>query len=237
MSDNIEKTDIPDEIELLLPWYVAGTLDEQDQAQVESYLTNNPQVRDQLDLVDDEIGATIHANEEITGPSAGALDRLMDAIAAEAPAQSSGAASSMPGMFASWLSDLTAGFASPAMKAAGALAALVIVVQGITLGGVLFGGGKDDGGKFIPASGGEQIAGPEGPAFLVKFAANANASAIAQLLQTNNLRIVDGPKPGGLFRIVASVGAEKQKAALLAKLKAANSVVAAAFPAESKGTK
>lgn len=231
MSD---KLDIPDEIELLLPWYAAGTLNERELAQVETYLANNPHVHDQLDLIEDEIGASIHANEAIDGPPAGALDRLMSQIESEGagPRQSTNA---MQDRISQWLSELAGSFGSPVMKAAGALAALVIVVQGVALGGLLL--GSDDGTKFVPASGGEHVVTPSGPAFLVKFAPNASAADITRILDASKLRIVDGPKPGGIFRVAMAPDDKADAKNVLTKLKLETTIVVFAAPAERQDAK
>ena len=229
-----EKIDIPDEIELLLPWYAAGTLDETELAQVENYLEEHPEVRKQLDLIDEEMSVSIRANETIAGPSAGALDNLMAQVEAEGTSLSQ-TARAAPGAFTNWLSDIARGFTAPAMKVAGALAAVVIVVQGLALANLMT--GSDDGSKYAPASGGGEITAPSGPAFLVRFQPQAQSSEIARILKSSGLRIVDGPKPGNVFRLVAAPGAAADAERLLAALKAETDVVSFVVRAETAGAK
>src|SRR5690606_12380683 len=80
---------------------------------------------------------------------------------------------------------------------AGAAAALVVLLQaGIIVS--MLGEGSRPGG-FSTASG---EAGQEaGAAALVQFAPGADFAAITAFLDQNGARIVDGPLPGGMFKL------------------------------------
>ncbi|MGI9383750.1 MAG: hypothetical protein ACR2PO_11405, partial [Methyloligellaceae bacterium] len=73
-----------EDIEMLLPWYEAGTLDAADAERVAAYLEQHPEMSDQLTLFREEQDAAVVANEALGAPAAGALDRLMSSIEAEA---------------------------------------------------------------------------------------------------------------------------------------------------------
>ena len=75
-----------EDIELLLPWYINGTLEAADVAKVEAYLERHPDMTTQLTTLREDFDETIHANEAIAGPSGAALDRLMAQIETETPA-------------------------------------------------------------------------------------------------------------------------------------------------------
>jgi hypothetical protein len=75
--------DEPRELELLLPWYVAGTLDERNAERVEDALGRNSELARQLSLVRDEYAEIVALNERLEAPSGLALQRLFAAIDAE----------------------------------------------------------------------------------------------------------------------------------------------------------
>jgi len=74
-----------EDIELLLPWYVNGTLEPLEVAKVEDYLSRNPDMAVQLATLREDMEEAIHANEAIAGPTGAALDRLMARIDIEVP--------------------------------------------------------------------------------------------------------------------------------------------------------
>ena len=47
----------------------------------------------------------------------------------------------------------------------------------------------------------EQSAAPQGSFAIVRFAPQASAADITKFLEDNKVAIVDGPKPGGLYRV------------------------------------
>ena len=71
------------EIEALLPWYAAGTLSRRDTNRVEQALAGDLELARQYDLVREELVETIHLNEQLSPPSARAMERLFAAIDAE----------------------------------------------------------------------------------------------------------------------------------------------------------
>ena len=68
MSDTKETFSEREEIEMLLPWFVTGRLDAADKAKVEAFLAREPAMRRQLDLIREEQGETIAANEAVALP-------------------------------------------------------------------------------------------------------------------------------------------------------------------------
>jgi hypothetical protein len=181
-----------EEIEMLLPWYVTGRLDRADRARVEGYLARYPDVAAQLDLVQAEREQSVRGNEALGAPPAGALDRLMASLPAARPGTVQRIARSA---LLQQVADL---FAAPTVRSvrwAALAAAALIVVQAAAISTLLVRGG---GGTYQTASG--QAAG-EGVVALVVFAEDARVGAIAQLLVEFEASIVDGPKPGGVYKI------------------------------------
>src|SRR5262249_58307748 len=80
------------EIEALLPWHAAGTLNRRDRERVERALASDSELARRFDLVREEQHETIHLNESLGAPSSRAMEKLFAAIEAEggkAPARRS----------------------------------------------------------------------------------------------------------------------------------------------------
>ena len=71
------------EIEALLPWHAAGTLNRRDADRVEQALAGDRELRRRFDIVREELSETIHLNETLGAPSARAMEKLFAAIDAE----------------------------------------------------------------------------------------------------------------------------------------------------------
>jgi hypothetical protein len=142
--------------------------------------------------VQSEREQSVRENEALGAPPAGALDRLMASLPAARPGTVQRIARSA---LLQQVADL---FAAPTVRSvrwAALAAAALIVVQAAAISTLLVRGG---GGTYQTASG--QAAG-EGVVALVVFAEDARVGAIAQLLVEFEASIVDGPKPGGVYKI------------------------------------
>ena len=72
------------EIEALLPWHAAGTLNRRDaRARRASAIASDRDLAAPLELVREELPETIHLNELLGAPSARAMEKLFAAIEAE----------------------------------------------------------------------------------------------------------------------------------------------------------
>src|SRR5262245_53555146 len=71
------------EIESLLPWHAAGTLDRRDAERVERALAEDGELARRYELVREELAETIQLNESLGSPSARAMEKLFAAIDAE----------------------------------------------------------------------------------------------------------------------------------------------------------
>jgi hypothetical protein len=217
-----------EEIEMLLPWYVNGTLDDADVGKVEAYLASHPEMNLQLNTLREDMSEAIHANETIAGPSGAALDRLMDQIAAEAPARQrlASAGSGLLGQFENFLRSLSPGRLSFAAMAAAA----VIMLQAGVVGTMLL-QPPSKGSVYQTASGGKQ----QGGTFvLVKFAPGASLDDISAFLTSSNAEIVGGPKPGGLFRVRISPDEldDTGRLALMKSLQAETKLISVVLPSQ-----
>ena len=73
----------PSEIELLLPWYAAGTLNARDMRRVEEALASDPDLARQYAEIQGEYAETIALNETLGAPSMRAMQKLFAAIDAD----------------------------------------------------------------------------------------------------------------------------------------------------------
>jgi len=73
------------EIESLLPWHAAGTLDRCDAERVERALAEDGELARRYECVREELAETIRLNEMLGAPSARAAEKLFAAIDAEEP--------------------------------------------------------------------------------------------------------------------------------------------------------
>jgi hypothetical protein len=73
------------ELELLLPWFAAGTLSQGEVGAVECTLARSPEFAHRLDVIRQEMAETVLLNYSLELPSARPMIKLMSAIEAEAP--------------------------------------------------------------------------------------------------------------------------------------------------------
>jgi anti-sigma factor RsiW len=73
----------PSDLELLLPWHAAGTLDARDARRVADALARDPELARQYVVIREEYAATIGFNENLGAPSMRAMQKLFAAIDAE----------------------------------------------------------------------------------------------------------------------------------------------------------
>src|SRR5580658_4205621 len=94
----------PSEIEMLLPWHAAGTLNPRDARRVDEALASDPELARQYAAIQQEYAETIHLNESLGAPSARAMAKLFAAIDAEPsrkPSVSGRISAGLSGFFAS----------------------------------------------------------------------------------------------------------------------------------------
>jgi hypothetical protein len=184
----------------------------------------------QLELIRAEREQAQLANEALGSPSVEARDRLMASLATARPA-SLGQRIVSSGLFQQFRGFFTAPTAR-GVQWAGLAAAALIVVQAAAITSLVVGGGGD---SYETASG--QSIGKEfgaGVSALVVFADEAKAPAIARLLTEFDAIIVDGPKPGGVYKIRLRTADRSQAAqdALLGRLAQRREVVRTVLPSK-----
>lgn len=196
----------PGEIELLLPWYAAGTLNARDIKRVEEALANNPDLAKQYAAIQQEFTETIALNESLGASSMQAMQKLFAAIEAE-PGQAP-ASRGIGGRILAFFDHL-----SPRTLAWSATAAVALVlVQAGVIGVALT---RDQPVIYRTASLSAEQRTFEQPApltralgprvesptrALVRFVPDARISDITGLLERYHASIIDGAQ-GGMFRL------------------------------------
>ncbi len=187
----------PGEIEMLLPWYAAGTLNARDIRRVGEALAHDPELAKQYMAVRQEYAETIYLNESLGAPSARAMQTLFAAIDNEPvrkPSMSRNLAARISGFFAR-LSPRTLAWSA-------GLGALALVLQAGVIGAVLM---KNQNASFQTASLSlnepltRTLAAEAPPRVLVRFAPDARIADITALLDNYQAAIVD--TRGGMFRL------------------------------------
>jgi anti-sigma factor RsiW len=187
----------PSEIELLLPWHAAGTLNARDARRVEEALASDPALARQYAAVRGEYEETIHLNESLGAPSARAMQKLFAAIDAE-PARATG---SLP--LSARVATFFASLSPRTLAWSASLGAIALLLQAGIIGAVLM---KTQTSTFQTASlsTGAPITRELGAAApsraLVRFTPEARVADITALLDSYQASII-GDARGGMFRL------------------------------------
>jgi hypothetical protein len=218
----------PSEIEMLLPWHVAGTLNPRDARRVEEALARDPGLARQYAAIREEYAETIGLNESLGAPSGRAMQKLFAAIDAEPagrPPLSRSISARISGFFTG-LSPRTLAWAS-------SLGALAILLQAGVIGTLV----TNQPASFQTASLSidEPVTRSLGveapPRALVRFAPDARIADITALLERYQAAIIDAR--GGMFRLQfgGRAMAKDQIAGLMSRLQGEKIVsVAVATP-------
>jgi hypothetical protein len=222
-----EMTDERREIEELLPFYAAGVASPEEGRRVEAALERDPALRRSLDLVREDLDATVSLNEAIPAPSQRAYVKFAEALAAEPERRAPLARRASRGLFG-WL-EATLESLKPRQLAWSAAALIAVVaLQALVVGGMLV---RETATGFQTASHGEQAT-AGAPGVLVAFAPAATAADIATFLQRFGATVVDGPR-AGLFRLRFQ-GEQPSAAEIdrrIGEMRAASDVVRVVMPA------
>lgn len=191
--DNAERRAVSE----LLPWYAAGTLSAADMARVEAAMAADDTLRDELEIVREDQDASFALAEASPRPSARVLDDLMKRVEAE-PAKFAHVAARARAGFADWFGEKLAMLSPRTLAYAAGAAALALVLQAGVIGSSFI----SSPAQFQTASHGPgaTVRG-EGTHLLVGFNSEATAGDMTRLLEQVKGTIVEGPRPGGFYRI------------------------------------
>jgi len=193
--------DEPSEIEMLLPWHAAGTLNARDARRVEEALARDGELAKQYAVIREEYAETIHLNESLGAPSVRAMQKLFAAIDGEPvrkPSVTSRISTGIAQFFAS-LSPRTLAWSAGA-------AAFALLLQAGVIGTVLLGGqtyqtaSLNTAERAAPAPMTRELAATgTPPRALVRFAPEAKMADINTLLDSYQATVLGGAN--GLFRL------------------------------------
>ncbi len=222
----------PGDLEALLPWYAAGTLNSRDADRVEAALANDRELARRYAIVREELTETILLNESLGAPSARVMGNLFKAIDKERKTARSPSAARGLG---AWLADL---FTPRAMAwSAGAAAVIILLQAGVITRMVL----HEDGGQSFEVSsygGSGATRGVDIASYaLVRFVPQASIAEISRFLDSHDAKIVDGPRPGGSggmyrVRVARSYLPKDDLDKLVKEMQASSNIVSFAAPTE-----
>ena len=192
----------PGEIEMLLPFHAAGTLNARDARRVDEALASDPELARQYAVIREEYAETIHLNESLGAPSVRAMQKLFAAIDGEPVRKPS-----LSVNISSRVSEFFAKLSPRTLAWSASLGAVALLLQAGVIGAVLV---KSQTASFQTASlsvneSSAPITRDLGstappPRALVRFAPEGRIADITALLDNYQASIVDGAK-GGMFRL------------------------------------
>jgi hypothetical protein len=191
----------PSEIEMLLPFHAAGTLNARDSRRVDEALASDPELARQYAVIREEYAETIHLNESLGAPSARAMQKLFAAIDGE-PVRKPSLSTNLSARIAQFF----AGLSPRTLAWSASLGAVALLLQAGVIGAVLM---KNQTASFQTASLSvkgvsapitRDLGAAVPPRALVRFTPEARIADITALLENYQASIVDGAK-GGMFRL------------------------------------
>jgi hypothetical protein len=192
--------DEPGEIEMLLPWHAAGTLNARDARRVEEALARDPELARQYAVIREEYAETIHLNESLGAPSVRAMQKLFAAIDGEPVRKPS-----LSFRISTGIAQFFTGLSPRTLAWSATAAAFALLLQAGVIGTVLLQGQTYQTASLSvnerPASKmtRELAAGGTPPRALVRFAPDAKMADINTLLDSYQAVVVGGAN--GLFRL------------------------------------
>ncbi len=222
-----------DDIEALLPWYAAGTLDVRETDQIDAALAADGELARRLELVREEMTQAVLLNESLGVPSVRVRENLFKAIdderkTARAPATGRG--------LGAWLGDL---LTPRAFAFASAAAVAIIMLQAGVIAKLALQTRVETRSSFETASA-PRVAtrGLEIGSFaLVRFAPQASMADVTRFLDSREAVIVDGPRPGGpggmyRVRLARTYVGKDELERLVKEFQSASNLVSTAVPTE-----
>ncbi|MFP4538411.1 MAG: hypothetical protein ACLFPA_08925 [Dichotomicrobium sp.] len=206
-----------------MPWLATGHPGER----ADRDALDNPETADHARQVREEAAAVAADNEARGVPSAEVLDRVMASVERETARAPRLRRMTWAAAIERWLDSLRAP-AVGRLAAVGA-AVLVIAVQAAVIGYLI---AERPASTYQTASG-QDMAARMGPGFLARFESEATATEISATLRAAGVRIVDGPKAGGFYR-VSLTAPDKQNIDDVEQVLRASSVVTTLLPASDR---
>jgi hypothetical protein len=177
------------DVEAVLPWYAAGTLNVREIRLVDDALASDPELGQMLVEIREESAEAIRANESLGAPSPRVVRNLFAAIDAEPPRPPS---ASVPA--SAWPTRFLANLSPKALAWSTALGALLLLLQAGAIGALLM---THQSGVW-PAT--IHSLSEAGPVAFVRFAPDTTAAQITDFLDRYGASVVE-TTTGGTFRL------------------------------------
>src|SRR5258708_21956763 len=181
----------PSEIEMLLPWHAAGTLNARDARRVDEALARDPELAKQYAVIREEYAETIRLNESLGAPSARTMQKRFAAIDGE-PERDPSVSLNLSARISAFFAKL-----SPRTLAwSASLGALALLLQAGFIGAILM---KNQASSYQTASLSmnepvtRNLGAGRPPRALVRFAPDARVADITALLDSYQASIVHRP--------------------------------------------
>ena len=198
------------DIEELLPWHAAGTLNRRDHQRVEEALARDPELARRYALVREELDETVLLNESLGAPSSRAMEKLFAKIDAE-PARKP----ARPLNLGARITEFFAGLTPRTLAWSATAAAIAILLQAALIAGIVI---KDHGTAGYETASAPSTDPGVGAFTIIRFAPQASSDDITRFLEANKLQIASGPAPGGLYKVrVSMTGLPKADLARIVK--------------------
>jgi hypothetical protein len=222
----IDKANEREEIESLLPWHAAGTLNRRDAQRVEQALAQDTELARQYESVREELGETIRFNESLGAPSARAMHKLMAAIEADTSVRSKRVTFNL----GAWIADRVSQLSPRTLAWSTGAAALMLMLQAGILTGMYV---NDRGAPSDMQLASADTAAPKGDASfaLMSFQPQAKIEDVRTFLETHKFAVVGGPH-NGMYKVSMTGVPKADLAKTLQRLQSESTVVRAAFPTE-----
>src|SRR5689334_8343450 len=221
----------PSEIEMLLPFHAAGTLNARDTRRVDEALANDPDLARQYAVIREEFAETIHLNESLGAPSVRAMQKLFAAIDGEPVRKPS-----LSTNISAWISEFFSKLSPRTLAWSASLGAVALLLQAGVIGAVLV---KNQSTFQVASEKTSEAAAPItrnlGAAAaaptraLVRFVPDARIGDINTLLDKYQASIVDGAK-SGMFQLKFDRTLNKDEAASLMSALKGEKIVDLAVP-------
>jgi hypothetical protein len=225
MAMTTKTRETQEDIELLLPWHAAGTLNARDTERVDRALATNRELSDRYEQVRHELGEAIHLNESLGAPSSRVMENLFAKIDAEPRRK---VKKERVGLGVR-LANFFGGFSGRTVAYAGAVAGLAIVLQGGMLIRMLL---TDHQVGPQLSSYEDNVRGVDGSSVFVRFKPQATSADVTKFLTDNKAVIIQGPTSNGMYQVrVSEMLLTQSDLAAIVKRLAGNPVVAMTVPA------
>ena len=195
MTDKIEENDI----RLLIPWYLNGSLSEEENKKVEEFLTEHPSSNEEIEtynLIRSAVGKADEMIAEEASPQFAAMEEsIMQRI--DSPSElSHSVETEAKESIMDKISRLLPSFTFPAMNPV-PIAAILLIQFALIIGLItkLY---FEEADQYTTLSGSESVE-ITGPKIIVAFENTASEKDIRDILLDINAKIIDGPKANGIY--------------------------------------